>query len=129
MDTADSMKGQATAEYLLLVAAGISLLSVSLFALTSIKGAEAQVYAREKARIIAYDVSSIGNEICALGDGNSRSYLVEGAEMECAGNEIHVSVSGASAGSRVSDCEVECGGGYSGEIRIRNSNGKVVIAA
>ncbi len=123
------MRGQVTAEYLLLVALGISLLAVSLFALTSIKGAEAQVYAREKARIIAYDISSMGNEVCALGDGNSRGYSIERAEIECTGKRIVVSVPGASANSTVSDCEIECGAEYSGEIRIRNSNGKVVIEA
>jgi len=121
------MRGQVTAEYLLLVALGISLLAVSLFALTSIKGAEEQVYAREKARMVAYDISSIGNEICALGDGNSRAYALEGAWIECSGNRITVSVSGASANSSISDCEIECGGDYSGEIRIRNSHGKVLI--
>lgn len=123
------MRGQVSAEYLLLVALGISLLAVSLVALTSIKGAEAQVYAREKARIIANDISSIGNEICALGNGNSRAYSVEKAEIACAGNGITVSVPGASANSSVSDCEVECGGEYSGGIRIRNSHGKIIIGA
>ena len=121
------MRGQVTAEYLLLVAVGISLLAVSLFALTSIKEAEAQVYAREKARIIANDISSIGNEICALGDGNSRVYSLESVEISCSGNSVFVSVSGASANSTVSDCEVECGGEYSEEVRVRNSNGKVLI--
>ncbi|NYZ60315.1 hypothetical protein H0O01_01305 [Candidatus Micrarchaeota archaeon] len=124
-----NMRGQVTAEYLLLVALGISLLAVSLVALTSIKGAEAQVYAREKARIIAGDVSSIGNEICALGDGNSRAYSLENAELGCVGKTITVFVSGASANSTISDCEIECGGEYSGEIRIRNSHGNVVIGA
>lgn len=122
-----NMRGQATAEYLLLVALGISLLAVSLFALTSIKGAEERVYAREKARIIANDISSIGDEICALGDGNSRAYSLENAELECAGKTITVSVSEASANSTVSDCEIGCGGEYGGEIRIRNSRGKVLI--
>jgi hypothetical protein len=122
-----NMRGQVTAEYLLLVALGISLLSVSLFALTSIKGAEEKVYAREKARIISGDISSMGNEICALGDGNSRSYLLGGATLECGGKTIMVSVSGASANSTISDCGIECGGEYSGEIRIRNSHGKVLI--
>lgn len=123
------MRGQVSAEYLLLVAVGISLLAVSLFALTSIRGAETQVYAREKARMVAYDVSSIGNEICALGDGNSRVYPLERVGMSCSGNMISVSVSGASANSTVSDCEVECNGDYSGEIRIRNAHGKVLIGA
>ena len=123
------MRGQVTAEYLLLVALGISLLAVSLFALTSIKGAEAQVYAREKARIIANDISSIGNEICALGDGNSRAYSLENAGIRCEGNIVTVSVSGASANASISDCEIECGVEYSGEIRMRNSHGKVIIEA
>ncbi|MEW5996854.1 MAG: hypothetical protein AB1657_04640 [Candidatus Micrarchaeota archaeon] len=117
-----------TAEYLLLVAVGISLLAVSLFALTSIKGAEAQVYAREKARIVANDIAAIGNEICALGDGNSRAYSMERAEIACGGNAIFVSVSGAEANASVSGCGVECDGGeYSGEIRVGNSNGKITI--
>lgn len=123
------MRGQVSAEYLLLVAVGISLLAVSLFALTSIKGAETQVYAREKARMISNDISSIGNEICALGDGNSRVYSLESTEIRCSGDSVFVSVSGASANSTVSDCAVECGGEYSGEIRIRNSHGKVLIGA
>ncbi len=124
-----SMRGQVTAEYLLLVAVGISLLAVSLVALTSIKGAEAQVYAREKARIIAGDIASIGNEICALGDGNSRAYALEKAELGCEGKTVTASVSGASANASISDCEIECGGEYSGEIMIRNSHGKVLIGA
>lgn len=123
------MRGQVTAEYLLLVAVGIGLLAVSLVALTSIKGAEAQVYAREKARVIAYDLASIGNEICALGDGNSRAYGLERARLECSGNGIEVFVDGASANAEVEDCGLECGGEYSGEIRIRNVHGKVVIGA
>ena len=123
-----SMRGQVTAEYLLLVAVGIALVGVSLVALSSIKGAEETVFAREKARIVALDISSIGNEICALGDGNSRAYSLEQARRRCSGNTVIVTVLGASAEGRVSDCAVECDEGeYSGEIRIRNSRGKVVI--
>ena len=122
------MRGQATAEYLLLVVVGVALVGISLVALSSIKGAEETVFAREKARIVAYDIVSIGNEICALGDGNSRAYSLEDAWIRCSGNSVFVSVLGASAEGSVSDCAVECDEGeYSGEIRIRNSRGKVVI--
>ncbi len=122
------MRGQVTSEYLLLVAIGIALIGVSLVALSSIRGAEETVFAREKARVAALDISSVGNEVCALGDGNSRAYSLESAWIRCSGNSVSVSISGASAEAEVSDCLVECDEGeYSGEIQIRNSRGKVTI--
>jgi len=121
------MKGQVTAEYLLLVAVGISLLGISLAALSTIKSAEGTVYAREKARMAAGDISSIASEICALGDGNVRAYSLESAGLECSGNTVLVSVGNESASAGVPGCEVECGGAHSGEISIRNSHGTVEI--
>ncbi|MDD2655072.1 MAG: hypothetical protein PHC52_14525 [Syntrophales bacterium] len=121
------MKGQVTAEYLLLVAVGISLLGISLAALSTIKGAEGTVYAREKARMVAGDLSSIASEVCALGDGNSRAYSMESAVLECTGNTISVSVGNETASAGVPGCGVECGGEHSGGISISNSHGTVII--
>ena len=121
------MRGQVTAEYLLLVAVGISLLGISIAALSTIKEAESTVYAMEKARMVAGDISSIASEICALGDGNSRAYSMESALLECSGSTVSVSVGNGTASAGVPGCEVECGGAHSGEISIKNSQGTVEI--
>jgi len=85
------------------------------------------VYAREKARMAAGDLSSIASEVCALGDGNSRTYSLESAGLECSGNTISVSVGNETASAGVPGCEVECGGAHSGGVSIRNSHGTVII--
>lgn len=122
-----SMRGQASAEYLLLLAVGIAMLAVSITALSAIKDAEGRVYALEKARIVAGGIGGVANEVCALGDGNSRTYPLEKAELECSGGTISARVDGGNASSVVESCEVECGGGHEGEVRVWNSRGTVRI--
>lgn len=121
------MKGQSSAEYLLLLAVGIAMLGVSIAALSAIKNVERQVYALEKARIVAGGIGSVANEVCALGDGNSRAYYLEKAVLECSGRTISVRVDGGNATSNVESCEVECDGAYEGEVRVWNSRGVVKI--
>ncbi len=122
-----SMRGQASAEYLLLLAVGIAMLAVSIAALSAISGAEGKVHALEKARIFAGGIGSVANEVCALGDGNSRAYPLEKAWLECSGRTISVRVDGGNASSVVESCGVECGGAYEGEVRVWNSRGVVGI--
>jgi len=70
------MKGQASLEYLALFLVALSLLSVSVLALASIKdssGDELRLLAfRSSATSLAYAM----DEACALGDGNRRAVSV-----------------------------------------------------
>ena len=119
------MKGQATVEYLILFAIGLALIGISVGALAAISEAEGQLTDLEKARIAAGALRGAGNEICALGDGNSRVVeLAWEVSLECSGNLITASSGNQSAVSGLEHCDVSCSG-KAGRVLVKNERGKI----
>ena len=122
-----SRKGQVTAEYLLLLSVVIVLLGVSIYSLTKIREAEEHVFLTGKAQAAANDVAGIASEVCALGDGNSRSFSLDGVLLECAGNTLYSEAGGEKVSAPVPHCELQCAAKEYWEITVKNSRGTVLI--
>jgi len=67
------MRGQATVEYLLIVAIGLVLIGFSLGALSLIKEMGGELTSLQMAKLSAGSLKGASDEVCALGVGNSRS--------------------------------------------------------
>ena len=121
------MKGQATVEYLILFAVGLALIGFSIGALAAIKNAEGQLADLEKAKIAAASLKSAGDEVCALGDGNSRVVdLGWEVSLGCSGDALKAWSGNQSAVSGLEHCDVSCSG--SGRwMLVENEYGKVKI--
>lgn len=121
------MKGQVTVEYLLLFSVGLALIAFAVGALVVIRDAELQLTSLEKAEIAVSSLKSAGDEVCALGDGNSRALeLGWEVELECSGDVLKVTVGGQGAVGALEHCDVSCYG--SGDkFTVSNEYGKVRI--
>lgn len=105
------MKGQVTAEYLLLFAVGLALIAVSVGALVVIRDAEASLTSIEQAKVAAASLKGAGDEVCALGNGNSRVVeLAWDASLECKEDVLRASVGEGSAVAALEHCNVSCDG-------------------
>jgi len=122
------MKGQATVEYLILFSIGLVLIGFSLSALAVLSDTEASLTALEMGRISAGSLKGAGDEVCALGDGNSREVAFGWeAEIECAGDVMKVIVGEGSSVVSIEHCKVSCFGVEGKEFIVRNDMGKVRI--
>ncbi|MFP3949757.1 MAG: hypothetical protein ACLFUZ_01545 [Candidatus Micrarchaeia archaeon] len=121
------MKGQATVEYLLVFSIGLALIAFAIGALSIIKNTENRLASLEQAEIAVASLKSAGDEVCALGDGNSR--VVElgwEVELECSGNAVKAHAGNQSAVGGLEHCDVSCYG--SGEkFEVSNSYGRIEI--
>ncbi|GEM_PF-1234235 len=122
-----SKKGQVTAEYLLLLSVVIVLLGVSIYSLAKIREAEEHVFLTGKAQAAANDIAGIASEVCALGDGNSRSFSLGGVSLECSGNSLYADAGGERASAQVPHCELQCAAKEHWNITVKNSRGAVLI--
>ncbi len=121
------MKGQVTVEYLLLFSVGLVLIAFAVGALVVIKDAESVLTSSEKAKIAVASLKSAGDEVCALGDGNSR--VVElGWEvtLECSGDVIKANFGEQGAVGAIEHCDVSCYGNGD-TFSVSNVYGRVEI--
>lgn len=78
-------KGQITLEYLFLAALSLALIGISLAALLKIKEAGDRAYRLELFKSSAMDVYNLGEELCAMGSGNSMELRVR-EDLEISGS-------------------------------------------
>ncbi len=129
------MKGQASAEYLLLFMVSLAMLGISLAALSRIRaGAEEGI----ESAAFGMDAASLAatvRETCALGGGNSREILLSSRnpmsiESEPEGPDTVFRISDASNRSRGAfycPCPIEAESGITGIADVKNEDGKVII--
>ncbi len=124
------MRGQATVEYLLIVAIGLVLIGFSLGALSLIKEMGGELTSLQMAKLSAGSLKGASDEVCALGVGNSRSLEFSWeVSLECSNDVIGASVSGERAVVSLEHCDVYCSGATGTEFLIENDGGSVRIVA
>lgn len=127
------MRAQASLEYLLLSAVAISLLSVSVFALMSIKDGSEKSFAAFRFRSSSLALSNAINELCALGSGNGREVGLDAdlsVEPVKAGEGWVVRFSDDAGGLslvRKSRCDVDAADALGGTVYAENIGGVIVI--
>lgn len=124
------MRGQATVEYLLIVAVGLVLIGFSLGALSLIKGMEGELGSFNMAKLTAGSLKGAADEVCALGNGNSRALEFSwDSSLECSNDVIGVSVGEGRSLVPLEHCGVSCFGAVGKEFLIENDGGSVRISA
>lgn len=124
------MRGQLTIEYLFLALIALTLISASLAALIKIKDAGERSYHMELFKSSALDIYNAGEEVCAMGSGNSMkmrahenvSILWEGSGVRFYSEPLNISF------SRASLCEyLPSDASANTEITVANQGGKIEI--
>ena len=124
------MKGQVSVEYLLLLAIGLVLIGFSVGALSVIKGMEGEMGSLEMAQVSAGALKGAGDEVCALGDGNSRTLDFSWeVSLECSNDVIKASVGEGSGVTALEHCNAYCSGASGSCFLIENKGGIVWISA
>jgi hypothetical protein len=122
-------KGQASVEYLMVVAIGLVLIGISVGALSLIRDAEEGLSSLEMARVSAGSIKGASDEACALGDGNSRALEFSWeTSLECSNDVVKASVGEGSALVALEHCNVYCPGASGSRFLIENEMGSVRIS-
>jgi len=129
------MRAQITIEYLLLSVIALVLISFSVFALGRIKDASEKAYDAVEFRSSAADLANAMDEVCALGEGNSRVvYLrraidAEGGLAADGGRyaEMRDSASNLTI-VREAFCDIAGAVGLEGKTEVKNEGGEIFLS-
>ncbi|VVB97930.1 Uncharacterised protein [uncultured archaeon] len=122
------MRGQLTVEYLFLALLALALIAISLAALVKIRDAGERAYEMELFKSSALDIYNAGEEVCAMGSGNSMELTIredvsvsqDGAQAVFANPSLNASF------SRKSLCAYETAdAARNSEIAVRNDGGTI----
>ncbi len=120
------MRGQISLEYLLISAIALAMLSISAAALLEIKDYSEKNTEQFRFRSSANALANAIDEVCALGNGNSRVLtLHSGISVDW--EEGVVTLSGQTSMARRCACEVVPEDSLQGIVIVRNSQGVVKI--
>jgi hypothetical protein len=127
------MKGQASAEYLLLFMVSLSLLGISAASLGAIRDSALHGITMHDFKRAALALSDVADEVCALGDGNSRMMhlgMPITIEEEPGGDGplLRFSFENSSL-VQGSLCEAGSASLEAGEIYVENKGGKISFTA
>lgn len=124
---AGTARGQASLEYLVLSLVALALLSVSVFALASLRGYADKAAGDFSFRSSALSLANAISEVCALGSGNGRS-LALGAPVSVEYADSVVRISGGSAPVlRPARCAVDAADGLHGIVYVKNEGGRITL--
>jgi len=123
-----AMKGQISLEFLIVLAIFLAMLVVSITALMYVKDVGEAQMEEQRARLAAQEIANTINNICVLGNGNSRSIEtgLGGFTLEHSGEALRLKYKEISVAE-----EVLCGfigGSFSNKITISCCDGgKVTV--
>ncbi len=125
------LKGQLSFEYMLIALIALSLVTISFAALSKIReNAEAQ-YEIQKTKAISLELFTTIDEVCALGNGNTRTLFIGkslGISSGQTNTEYYISLSdGTNSFSHTSYCHIHAKGVITNEISVENENGEIKI--
>lgn len=125
-------RAQITAEYLLLSAIALALITFSVFALARIKGSSEKAYDAIAFRGSAADLGNAMDEACALGNGNSRVVALKrpiDAEGGLTAGGTRYALMRDSASNltilRETYCDIAGATGLVGKTEVKNEGGVV----
>ena len=124
------MRGQISLEYLLISVVSLSLISISLLSLFAIRNSSMHAMNAIKFRSSAISLANTINEVCALGNGNSRSLdLASDLSVESIkADQWLVRFSSANLSLiRPTFCRVESGSNLNSQIKIKNEKGIIKV--
>jgi len=125
------MRAQASLEYLLLACIALSLLSVSVLALTGIRGSAEQGFETFQFQSSSLALSNAINELCASGNGNGREVRLAAnisVESVPGDNEWLVRFSNGNLSMvRASRCDVSAVRVPAGAIYAKNEEGEIIL--
>ena len=123
------MRGQISLEYLIIAIIALSLVSISLFALNKIRSDADKNYDNVKFNSLSQDFFNTVDEICALGNGNSRSILLSLPVFISSGYGTSTNYAAVNHGSlsksNPAGCEISISGDFKNSITIYNDQGIV----
>ncbi len=126
----NSKKGQLSLEFLIVFTIFLALLVVSLSAIAKIKQVQDREIEKKFAELAASDIANTIDEVCILGEGNSRVVGTNLNEFELFSTEekeIQIEYQGSSI-SRDTMCDFEIEKSvFHGQVAVSNSNGKISI--
>ena len=124
------MRGQISLEYLIIAIIALALVTLSLSSLNKIKSNADQSYATLKFKSLAQDIFNAFDELCALGNGNSRPLQISmpaSVESDTKNDVSFVTVYGSNISlSHETKCESSLSGTFENEIVLANDNGKII---
>jgi len=121
------MKGQVSAEYMMLFLVSLSLLAVSAASLGAIKDSAEHALYLHSFRHSAIALSNAINEACALGEGNSRPVELSrpvDVQAEHTDDGWLIRMSGDASLVKHSLCEAESASLAEGAYYVENDGGK-----
>jgi len=124
------MRAQISLEYLIIALIALALISISIFALTKIRTNADAAYENIKFKSLAEDFFSTLDEICALGNGNSKTValslpLLIKSDMRNGIFFLTVSNNKNSV-AHETKCEMSINGEFENELTIANEDGKII---
>ncbi len=125
------LKGQLSFEYLLIALIALTLVTISFAALSKIRENGEKQYQLQKTKAFSLEFFTTLDELCALGNGNSRTLSVSKTFGVSSGQTPAGYYSSLSDGdnsfSHITPCEIKIKRTITGEITLINNNGKIEI--
>lgn len=119
------MKGQLSVEYLIIAVISLIIISTSIAVLGTIRSNGEKTFTSYQFRSFANSLFVDIDELCVLGNGNSREIVVPFAvKLYSEVNTLSITTSEASV-SYKSRCEVDLEGEFSETIELRNEKGVI----
>ena len=127
------MKGQITAEYLLLSLIGLVLISFSIITLAQIRESGIDSYELILLKESASGLANTVDTVCTLGNYNSRAIYLK-SEVDISGGETngkqYIIVASRKSGDEIAlevICPVNGRGDVYGKTKVVNKNGEIYI--
>lgn len=124
------MRGQISLDYLIIALISLSLVSISFIALNKIRTSADKTYDTIKFKSIAEDIFIASDELCALGNGNSRSLGLPFSVSIISNLEDKFSfltiLHENNSFSHKVNCKVSINGDFSENLKIINRNGEII---
>ncbi|MBS3067565.1 hypothetical protein J4450_02590 [Candidatus Micrarchaeota archaeon] len=124
------MRAQLSFEYLIIALIGLILISISIFALNKIRSNADNSYENVKFKAMKEDFFNMVDEICALGNGNSKAINLAQQitiQSDSRNNIFFLTISNnRNSAAHETSCEIDINGQFDSEITIANDNGKII---
>jgi hypothetical protein len=125
-----TMKGQVTLEYLFLAVVLLAVLAIAASALLGVRDSAEKSLQMLALKTDAQAIYNAAEDVCALGDGNSRTVTLHGKlRLESSGMGFSAGYGDNRSTARKLSCESGMNGWFEREMIVKNDGGTIVAAA